>query len=350
MARNLIIFILLISHTVFGRNQSEPVYVEPFDRGAGGTVLTRASREGILMGNPALLNLGRAWVRWAGLQFTLKVKGNTEKIKQGMETAQSSEDELNADVLEAIDFGFGPELTIAILNQNGGGTVFLDSNVYFRYDAFGNTGIPGARASLEALGGVAIAGAISPVRWLTLGVTQKNLYGLQKDITVTPVNSADALAELQNTSGYGTASGTDLGALLFIQGFVVDFSLGLTMSNLSPVKFSDEAYPTLVPMKNLGLGLAIHAGSSVIDLSAELHDVEAKSGENLTRRLHLGARFLIWKSLGTAVGYTNNGLSYGLILDLIILKLTLSYSKRVVGFGESSIVRPEATITTSLGF
>ena len=220
----------------------------------------------------------------------------------------------------------------------------------FRYDSFGNAGIPGARASLDGLGGLVISGTFNPVRWFSIGMTQKSLYGIYKDVTLTPTNSTAAIEELQSIDGYGTASATDIGTLFFFQGFLMDFSLALTMKNLSPAKFTNDAYPTLPTMKNVSLGFAIHTGSNVVDLSVELHDIEAKSEESLARRLHLGARFLVWQKLGMSLGYANGGPSAGLALDLIILKMSLGYSQRVIGFGETSFVRPELTITTTIGF
>ena len=73
----ILIFIFLMDQQLAGRSLSAPLHVEAFDRGAGSTVMTRASREGMIYGNPALLTLGGSWVRWFGLQATLKARGNT---------------------------------------------------------------------------------------------------------------------------------------------------------------------------------------------------------------------------------------------------------------------------------
>ena len=58
LSQFLTILLLLNSAQGFGRNMSDPVYIEPFDRAAGGTVLTRATRDGVLYGNPRTSGLG----------------------------------------------------------------------------------------------------------------------------------------------------------------------------------------------------------------------------------------------------------------------------------------------------
>ncbi|SMF70083.1 hypothetical protein [Pseudobacteriovorax antillogorgiicola] len=361
MPKYLWIFSIVIATEAWSRNLADPVYIEPFDRGAGGTVLTRASREGILFGNPALLGLGKSWLRWGGLQTTIKPSGDIDKIQSALNSDVASsgtgttnlQDEGGTQVdisqLEALDLGIGTELTISILNQNGGGGIFVDGGAYLRYDSFGDTGIPGARIAVDAIGGAALSGAFSPLRWLHLGATQKFLYGVEKNLFITPFNAEDAIAEAQDVSSYGQGTGTDVGALIYLKDFTVDYSLGLTVKNLTPVKFTDNRYPTLPQTKNIGLGVTLHTEGNAIHFSGELHDVDGNSGESLARRLHLGVRFLLWQTLGVSAGVYHNKPSYGLKLDLLLIKIGLSSYYRVVGFGSNSFERPEYTITFSVG-
>lgn len=339
------------------RNLSDPIYLEPFDRGAGGTVLTRASREGVLLGNPALLGLGSAWLRWVGMQTTIKLAADKDKVQTVIDAINSgtgsdtnSESAIDTNLLSNVDLGPGAELSVSFLNKHAGGALIGDAGLYAKYDEFGDTGIPGARLVVDAVGGMAASAAFSPVRWLHLGATQKYLYGIEKNVVLTPVNGNEGLAEAQDISGLGEGQGTDIGMLLFFQDFTIDYLIGLTVKNLTPVKFSNEAYPTLPQTKNLGLGLTFHSGSNAVHFSAELHDIESKTGESLSRRLRFGSRLTLWQRLGLAVGIYNDKPSYGLKLDLLFLKIGLSFYSRIVGFGNNSFSRDEGTITFSVGF
>ncbi|NRA62859.1 MAG: hypothetical protein HRU19_00165 [Pseudobacteriovorax sp.] len=346
--------LLMIGDVSFARNMSEPVYVDPFDRGAGSTVLTRATREGMVYGNPALLTLGGAWVRWMGLQVTMKPSGEIETVQSNINNLQN-EDEGNSEsnlqsILSALDFGIGSEVSIGLLNQYVALASFADVSAYFLYNQFGNTGIPGARGILEGMGGAALALAYAPVRWWSIGVNHKQLYGIYKDVVVTPTNSTESLGELQNINGAGIGQSTDVGSILFFQGFNVDYSLGLTIANLVPVEFSDNTHPKLNQRKNIGLGLALHTETNVIDFSLELHDIEAKSETLLNRRLKFGMRVLLWQILGLSAGYNNGFPTFGLAMDAYIFKMGLSYSHRIVGIGDDSFARQELTFTTTMGF
>ena len=356
----LALLLILSSAPSMGRNMSDPVYIEPFDRAAGGTVLTRATRDGILYGNPALLGLGKSWIRWAGFQTTPKITGDRENI-QNLNDAVNGDNQtddaggeggsegIDLDLLSVIDVGTGFEFNLAFMNRNGGGGVFADAGLYADYSDFGNTGIPGAKIVTDVLGGAAISGAYAVTRWLHLGATQKMLYGSSKELVLTPLNFEQVSEEVQDGTSLGTGMGTDFGALLYFQDYTIDYALGLTAQNLVPVEFSDGAYPTLPQMYNLGLGIAFHTASNVIHLSAELNDLQATSAEPQRRRLHVGARLLIWERFGLAVGLYNDKPSFGIKADLTILAIGLSYYNKVIGFNENSFERDEITFTISAG-
>lgn len=62
---------LSAAQPALARKTNQAVYREPFDLAAGGTSLTRASAQGILFANPALLPLGAAYIRLLGSQLGL---------------------------------------------------------------------------------------------------------------------------------------------------------------------------------------------------------------------------------------------------------------------------------------
>ena len=354
----LTISICLTASTGLSRNISDPVYLEPFDRAAGGTVLTRATRDGIILGNPALLGLGKDWIRWAGLQMIFQPAGDLDKLNSAMDSANGSGDTgeeseessaIDLSILDLLDLGFSTEISLSMLSQNGGGMFFGDGGLYLNYDEFGNTGIPGAQGVIDILGGVAISGAFNPVRWLHLGATQKVLQGKETNLVLTPLNYESALAEAQDMGSLGQGTGTDVGALIFFQDYTIDYSLGLTIKNLTPVEFTDNARPKLPQMKNVGLGLTFHTEGNAIHFSGEFNDLDGNSGESLARRYRAGVRFLLWQRFGLAVGLYNNKPSYGIKVDAVIVKLGLSYYNQVFGTGDQSFERPEYVFNLAWG-
>lgn len=350
---NWFLLALLFGYTlsVKARSLSDSVYLEPFDKSAGGSVITRASREGILFGNPALLGLGSAWIRWTGIQSNFLLTGDLSEIRSALNSSSDiSNDPAGAtDTLSAIDGGFGSQFSLSFLNKNFGAAVFSDIGSYLRYSSFGDGGLPGIRVIADGIGGMVLSGAVSPLRWLHLGVSQKLLYGSYRDVFVTPVNITAASEELRGISSLGQSSATDIGMLVYLKGFTVDYSLGLVASNLSPVVFSSSSYPTLPSLKNIGLGLTIHDAINALHLSIDYNDIEGRSEEPLSSRIHAGARVLIWQTFGLAVGLMHNKVSYGIKFDVLFLKFGASYYHRKIRVGANGYLRPEICVTLSTG-
>ena len=69
--------------TALARKTNQPIYEDPFDIGAGGASLTRASKDGMIFSNPALLPQGGKFFRWVGTTFTLL--SNKESIDTARE-------------------------------------------------------------------------------------------------------------------------------------------------------------------------------------------------------------------------------------------------------------------------
>src|SRR6476620_10310012 len=75
--------LLGITAPVMAKSSNELLYTEPFDLAAGGTTLTRASQEGIVFANPALLPLGGACIRWLGFQAGFMLDRDLAQSAQG---------------------------------------------------------------------------------------------------------------------------------------------------------------------------------------------------------------------------------------------------------------------------
>src|SRR5262245_37670234 len=83
-----LMWVLLGEPTAVARKTNEPIYEDPFDIGSGGASLTRASKEGMIFSNPALLPLGSKTFRWLG--FTLSLLANKESIDTARQLATTA--------------------------------------------------------------------------------------------------------------------------------------------------------------------------------------------------------------------------------------------------------------------
>ena len=343
----------LHSSDLQARSLSEPLYVEPFDRGAGSTVLTRASREGMMYGNPALISLGSPWIRWFGLQSTMKARGNTPKLTELYNQNKANFEGDAADLVDfadAVDIGVGPEVSFSFLNEYFSVNSFVDLSTYFKYEAFGKVGIPGSRAILEALGAFSTSLSYAPARWLSLGLTYSKVGGIYRDLVITPLNSSEAIETFEDLESFGTGDALTGGLLLISRGYTFDYSLGIVAKNIGGLKFSDDTHPSFPATIDAGLGFAIHTKGSVIDWSLELEDVIQATPYPLSERLKFGVRFLAWQHIGLALGYRYRTPTAAITVDAYLLKLTIGTSTQRVGLGENSLLRSEYTLTLTTGY
>ena len=254
------------------------------------------------------------------------------------------------DFVEAVDIGVGPELSLSFLNQYASFNSFVDLATYFKYEPFGKVGVPGSRAILEGLGGASFSLSHAPMRWLSLGVTYSQVYGLYRDIVVTPLNSAEAAQTFDDFSDFGRGQSLNAGLLMISKNYNIDYSLGISARQIGGLVFTDDAHPTYPGTLNVGFGLALHNKGSVIHFSSELEDISAVTSLSLADRLKFGLRFLAWQHLGLALGYSFGQPTAAITLDAILLKLSVSASHRKIGFGGDAFLRPEYTLTTTIGY
>ncbi len=341
---------------VFAKKSSELIYTEPFDLAAGGTTLTRSSQEGIVFGNPALLPLGAATVRWLGLETAFMIdrdlaEGGTASLNSPADTAQP-------DFVESLfsrSVHFGQALSLSFLNKNFALTVFDRLEVDVEGSRYDNGGLPQVNIGGEAYAGGMASVASQPLRWLTLGMTGKYFYMGEPDlqIPVTDVERIKTLTEdpntLRNALSYGRGTGADVSALLLWQTSFVDLSLGLKVEDIGGTRLSNDQ-KTLPQTNNAGLGLAFHGTTSVLHLSADYRDISNAYEEKKFKKIYLGARLMLWQMVGFAAGLYQGIPTFGVRFDALFIKFGATAYGRELGTYPGDKQRNMVTVYTSFGF
>lgn len=341
---------------LFAKNSSELVYTEPFDLAAGGTTLTRASQEGIVFANPALLPLGAATIRWVGLETAFMV--DRDLAENGVSSLQAPADTGNSAFVEDLfsrSIHFGQSLSLSLLNKNFAITVFDRLEVDIEGNRYDNGGLPQINFSGEAYAGAMATAAIQPTRWFSIGVTGKYLYMGEPDIQipVTDTERIEALADdpssLRDELQYGKGIGADLGMLFLHQTSYIDLSLGLKVEDALGTKLSNHQ-ETLPQTFNAGLGLAIHGTTNVLHLSADYRDIGNAYDEKTFKKIYLGARLMLFQTLGLAVGLYQGIPTFGVRFDAFFIKLGITAYGRELGTYPGDKQRNMVSVYTSIGF
>jgi hypothetical protein len=345
------------SANLVAKSSNELLYTEPFDLAAGGTTLTRASQEGIVFGNPALLPLGGAWVRWLGFQAGFMIDRDLAQSAQSgsIAGADGAEGSSFLDQLFAKSLHFGQTATLSFLNQNFAVSVFDRVELDVAGERFGDGGLPQVNFGVEAYGGVLTSYALRPLRWLSLGVTAKYLYASEPEITVPLTDQAKIqelssnTAELRDEIAFNQGTGTDLGMLFFWQGHHLDLSMAFKVDDLGGTRFTGEqaSFPQTY---NAGLGLALHGTKEVLHLSLDYRDIGNAYDEKTFKKVYLGARFMLRNIFGVACGLYQGIPTAGLRLDLLLFKLGVTAYGRELGAFPGDRQRNMLMIYTSFGF
>lgn len=310
---------------------NEAIYQAPFDLAAGGASLTRASQEGIVFSNPALLTLGGAKVRWFGTQVGAIADQNLAKAISG----SGLETDNMADLLLDRSYHVGQSLSLSFLNQNFAVAVFDRIELDYEGQRYSDGGLPAIEIGVEAYGGALFSVASRPRPWLSLGASLKYLIAAEPQLSI-PLADQDELAQvlsnparLQEELEYGEGIGLDVGSLLFFQGRRVDYSFALKVDDVADTALSSRSpfYQTI----NAGVGLAFHGRTEVLHLSLDYRDILDVYEERPFKKIYLGARLLIRQRLGLATGLYQGIPTAGVTLDLHFLKLGLTAYGRELG-------------------
>ncbi len=354
-----------MSFPAFARKTNQPVYEEPFDLGAGGASLTRATQEGILFSNPALLPYGGQFHRWIGL------KNNFIAAKESIEFARSVSEQKEAPdpmsvFQDAADHPVhgGLETSLAWINEKFGFTVFQRFEPDFAIKKYGfhpdsedpspAAGLPEVRFRSETYAGAVLGLAEKITRWWSLGITVKYLYSWEPDISLSYTDKAklasyatpDAMREVA-TPGQGV--GYDVGTLLFAQGKTVDYRFAAKVDDVGNTAFS-AGQPNFLQTVSVGLGLTFHNDTDALHLAVDYRDILGAYHESLYKRLYMGARLLIRTYVGVAAGLYQGYPTMGLVVDFILFRVGFSAYGREYGTQPNVGVDPRNIYVLSLAF
>lgn len=364
----LIFIAVFFSNALWGRT-NQPLYEDPFDIGAGGTTLTRATQESMLINNPALLPYGGKFFRWLGLKSNISAaKDSIDLVKslaQGDSSASQSESNGNnlINSLFTKPIHFGASQSASFITNNGGICAFAsvepDFRAFKRGDPKQGSGVPSVVVRNEVYGGLyASLASRSLYDWFAYGFSAKYLMigdnELRIDLTDqdAPKRVQTELGDIQNT-GLNKGIGFDFSTLFFWQGRYVDARLASVMNDLGSTKLSGQTGRTHIPQTlNVGLGLTFHTSADAIHFSADLRDVSNAYEQELFKRLYLGTRILIRTWVGIAFGIYHGSPTYGIELDLFLFRASLaSYTRE---YGDHPLVDQRKiyvfSFTTGLAF
>lgn len=341
---------------LFAKRSSELIYTEPFDLAAGGTTMTRASQEGIVFANPALLPLGAAYVRWLGFQtgFMLDrdlAEAGTTNIKD----AAGTEDSSFVNQLFSRSLHFGQTTSLGFLNKNVAVTAFNRIELDVEGNRFGNGGLPSVDFEAEAYAGGLVTFATQPLRWFSIGVTGKYLYAGDPMIQIPVTDEARVKAFVDNPDTlrdeftYGQGTGVDVGTLFLWQNPHLDLSLGMKVEDVGGTVLSNDQ-ETIPQSYSAGLGLAIHGTTQVLHLSLDYRDIGDAYQERTFKKIYAGARLMLFEMVGFAVGLYQGIPTAGVRLDLYLLKLGITAYGRELGAYPGDKQRNMVMIYTSFGF
>lgn len=369
------------SPAAYARKTNEPIYQDPFDLGSGGATLTRASKEGRVFANPALLPQGGGFHRWLGTTMSLlankesvdtareifnaargasKTSSSAAEGEEATDDASAQKDQAQQLVDKAlkdpIRVGWG--FALSWITSNVGLSVFSRFEPDIRAREYGSTGLPEVKFEVESYHGAALGAAFrTPLRFLSLGVTAKYIYAAEPTVNV-QVSDSDAIRSfanptfLQDLTSHNVGLGFDAGALIFLQGNWVDLSLAAKADDLGNTAMTGASdSPTQFKQVNsAGLGLTFHTGADAIHMAVDYRDIGGAYGEEMFKRVYAGTKYLIRTWVGLSAGFYNGYPSYGAEVDLIFLRLAATYFTRELGDHPGVDPRRIYLVSLSTGF
>jgi hypothetical protein len=338
------------------KNSNELIYTEPFDLAAGGSVLTRASQEGVLFANPALLPLGGAYIRWIGVETNFIL--DRDLAKQGQGAFKKPVDTGNDGYIEKLfdqSIHLGQSASLSVVNKNFALSIYDRLELDVEGSRHDNGGLPTINFGGEAYTGVMASSAIQPLDWFSVGVTTKYLYMGEPEIQI-PITDSVRLEQLLNDPNslkdevqYGKGIGYDIGTLFLWQNRIVDLSLGVKVEDVSGTRLSNDQ-EGLPQTTHVGVGLAFHGSTNVLHLSVDYRDVTGEYDEKPFKRFYAGARLMLFQHLGLAAGLYQGIPTCGVRFDAFFLKLGVTAYGRELGNYPGDRQRNLLSVYTSFGF
>ncbi len=321
----------------FARDLS-PVYEETFDIAAGGASLTRASRYGAALANPALLPFSGSFHRWLGSEFSLHINRESVDMAKAMLPGSSGSGSDSSDFVDHVfeaPFLAGTQTSLAYLNAYGGIGFFSKFEVDLEAQKYGPTGLPTIILNGKSYtGGTVSAAKRVPFLPLSLGLTAKYLMISEPTLAI-DLADPNAAAQFQDPSALSglvnpsRGIGYDMGALLFLQGPRVDWRWALKIDDVGGSSFSGgDSVEDFKQVVSTGASVTFHTGKDAIHIAVDRRDLQNTYGTPAFKSTRAGVKFLLRGYIGFAAGYYDGYPSYGAELDLIFLKLGAASYRR----------------------
>lgn len=326
--------------SAYGGKTNQAVYEEPFDLAAGGSSLTRASREGVLFANPAIMPYGEKFFRWLGMQTSVIAARESvsfaKSLAGGGQGDAQGEEIIDKVLVEKTPLHFGMTNALSFISNNFGVGAFarLEPDIYG--EQFGVGGTPAIHVTAEAYSGAVASLAYRPLSWLSLGVTGKYLYVAEPDIELALSDQAriQELANnpqsLQEAASFGSGFGTDVGLLVFLQGYSVDWRFALKVDDLGDTNFTGSQKPFLQAV-HTGAAVTFHGAQNALHLSLDYRDALNAYEEKTFKKIYAGAKLMLFEHLGLAAGLYQGIPTVGVRLEAFFLKLGATAYGREMG-------------------
>lgn len=333
-----------IDSQAFARKTNQAVFEEPFDEASGGASLTRASQEGVLFANPALMPYGEVFHHWLGMESAViasrewidQARGKPDSSACGASSDVPADPGAILDKVECQPVHFGFSQTISYLTNNLGLALFARTEADLSGEKFGAGGLPTLNLGMEGYGGAVGSFASQIARWFSWGITVKKLYVAEPNLVLDLSDSSkiEALTKdpkaLQNELSYGSGLGYDAGLLFFYQGQNTDWRWAIKADDVGDTKFTGTQEPFKQTL-HTGLGLTFHGSTEALHLSLDYRDIQGVYEEQMFKRLYAGAKLMIRNRLGFAAGYYQGIPTVGIRLDLFFFKIGATAYGRELG-------------------
>lgn len=342
------IFVALIVESILGKKLSwakktnQAVYETPFDLGAGGASLTMAAKEGRIFANPALLPYGGSFHQWAGLTATVLTSRDSASMAQNLVKDQGAGGAQMGEGLSSVvdrvtqaPVHLGVMTSLSWLTRHFALCLFDRVEPDLKVDRFGESGLPEVRLGVESYHGLALGTAVrTPLRWLSLGVTFKQLYVAEPEI-ITAVLDESALSNFEDpsyikeTTQHHRGTGADLGFLIFFQDRYLDIKMAGKIDDLGHTRFADSAKPSQWrQVVSAGLGLTLHSQQDAFHIGLDYRDIFSAYEEPLFKKVYAGVRLTWHNFIGLSTGIYHGYPTYGIELDALVMRFSATLYRR----------------------
>ncbi|KAB8027379.1 hypothetical protein [Fluviispira multicolorata] len=335
--------------------KSAPIYQNPFDLASGGASMTRATQEGVLFSNPSLPAFGEGIFRWTFLRSTVSIGADTISFAKDAVTAAGN---FNATQLQNLltdvvkkPVHFGLDNAAGVITSNFGMAGFAVAKIDVEGREFGTLGLPEIHLRNNGFAGIATSMSTQFADILAIGVGPKYIYNaeINTDLGVNDIlNVSQAQDKVLNSIKRGSGISTDIGVTLQKRSKYFDVRLAGVVSDLGNTTFTGGVPPWLQTY-NAGMGFALHDETNALHCAIDYRDITDVYGEDLPKKVYMGCKLLITRIFGVGFGYLQGWPSYGVVLNLFLMRIEAGSYTKDAGNYQAGILGRQVYFV-SLGF